>query len=84
VSEEKDILHKTKQKKANRISHILPRNFCLKHVIEDTMEGRIGKQLLDELKESREYCNLKREALDRTLWRINFGRGCGLVTRETT
>jgi hypothetical protein len=31
--------------------------------------GRRGKQLLNYLKEKREYCKLKQEALDRTLWR---------------
>jgi hypothetical protein len=60
------------------------RNCCLKHVSESTMEGRKRKQLLDELKENRGYFNLKREAFDCTLWRIHFGRGYGLVTRETT
>jgi len=55
--QKKDIPHKTKQKKASCISHILRRNCCLKHVIESTMEGRKRKQLLDELKESRGYFN---------------------------
>jgi hypothetical protein len=41
------------------------------------------KQLLDKLKETREYCRLKQAALDRTLWRTRFGRGCGPVVRQT-
>jgi hypothetical protein len=32
----------------------------------------------------REYWKLKEEALDRTLWRTNFGRDYGPVVRETT
>jgi len=46
--------------------------------------GRRHKQLLDHLKEMRRYCKLKEEALDVTLWRTRFGRGCGAVVRQTT
>jgi hypothetical protein len=71
----------------------LLRNFLLKHVIDGRIEGRTAvregrgirrKQLLDDLKEMREYWKLKEEALDRTLWRIRFGRGYGLVGIQTT
>ena len=41
--------------------------------------GRRRKQLLDDLKVMRECWKLKEEALDRTLWRTGFGRGCGPV-----
>jgi hypothetical protein len=41
-------------------------------------QGRRSKQLLDDLKETSEYWTLKEEALDSTLWRTRFGRGCGL------
>jgi hypothetical protein len=37
--------------------------------------GRRSKQLLDDLKEKREYWKLKEEALDRTVCRTRFGRG---------
>jgi hypothetical protein len=56
----------------------LRRNCLLKHAIEGKLEGRTEmmgrwgrrrKQLLDDLKEKREYWKLKEEALDRTLWR---------------
>jgi hypothetical protein len=62
-------------------------------VIEGELEGRIevtgrrGRrrmQLLDDLKEKRRYWKLKEEALDRTLWRIRFGRGYRPVVRQTT
>jgi len=48
--------------------------------------GRRGirrKQLLDGLKKKRGYCKLKEEALIRTIWRVCFGRGHGLVVRQT-
>ena len=42
------------------------------------------KQLLDDFNESRSYCKLKKEALDRTVWRTRSGRGYGSVVRQTT
>jgi len=47
------------------------------------MGGRC-KQLLDNLKEMKEYWKLKEEALNHTLWRTRFGRGYGIVIRQTT
>jgi len=41
--------------------------------------GRRRKQLLGDRKEKRGYWKLKEEALDRTLWRTGFGRGCGSI-----
>ena len=67
------------------------RNCLLIHVIEGKVEGRIEvtarrgrrrKQILGDIKEMREYCKLKEEALDRTLRRTGFGRGCGSVVRQ--
>ena len=46
-------------------------------------QGRRSKQLLDDLKETREYWTLKEEALDSTLWRTRFGRGYGPVVKRT-
>jgi hypothetical protein len=43
--------------------------------------GRRRRQLPDDLKETRMYWKLKEEALDRTLWRTRFKRGCGPVVR---
>jgi hypothetical protein len=45
--------------------------------------GRRRKQLLDGFKKKRMYWKLKDEALDRTIWRTRFGRGYGLVVRQT-
>ena len=46
--------------------------------------GRRRKQLLNDLRKRRGYWNLKEQALDRTVWRNRFGRGYGLVVRQTT
>jgi len=60
-----------------------------KHITEDKIKGRVmgrqgrrWKQLLDNLKEMRECCILKEEALDCTLWRTCLGRGYGPVVRQ--
>jgi hypothetical protein len=93
VKEERNIIHTIKRRKANWIGHNLRRNCLLKHVIEGKLEGttemtgrrrRRRKQLLEDLKERRKYWKLKEEALDRTPWRIRFGRGYGPVVRQTT
>ena len=47
-------------------------------------QGRRRKQLLGGLKERRKYWKLEKEILDPTLWGTRFGRGCGLVVRQTT
>jgi len=67
-------------------------NCLLKRVIEGKIKGRIEvkgrrgrgrRKLLDDLKERRGYSHLKVEALDRTMWRVRFGRGFGPVARQT-
>jgi hypothetical protein len=66
----------------------LRRNCLLRQVIEGNLKGgievterrgRIGRKLLDYLKERRGYLHLKEEALDSTMWRAGFGRGFGPV-----
>jgi hypothetical protein len=83
VKEERNILQSIKRRNANWIGHTLRRNGLLKHVTEPKMEGRTEvtgrrgkrlKKLLDGLKEKRGYRKMKEEALDRTLWRIRFGK----------
>ena len=37
--------------------------------------GRRRKKLWDDLKDRKEYSELKEEALDRTMWRNRFGGG---------
>ena len=46
--------------------------------------GRRRRKILDDLKERIGYPRLKKEALDRTIWRARFGRGFGPVVRKTT
>jgi hypothetical protein len=88
VKEERNILHTIRRRKADWIGHILRRNCLLKHIIEGKItgrrrRGRRRKQLLNGLKEGTRYWKLKEEAQDRTLWRSQFGRGYGLVARQT-
>ena len=77
-----------RKRKANWIGDILRRNCLLQQVIEGKIKGQIEvtrrrgrrrKKLLDDLKDRRGYCQLKEEALDRTMWRNRFGRGFGPV-----
>jgi hypothetical protein len=57
---------------------------CTKGGIEMTgTRGRGRRKLLDNLKEGRGHSYVKEEALDRTMWRASFGRGFGLVVRQT-
>jgi hypothetical protein len=93
VKEQRNILHEIRKRKANWICHILCRNYLLKRVIKGTIQGEIkvtGRQgrrcrkVLDDLKERRGYCHLKEEVLDRTMWRVRFGRVFGSVVRQST
>ena len=92
VKKERNILCTITRRKADWIGHTLRRNCFLKHVTEGKIEGRIEvmgrhgrrhKQLLDDLKESRAFSRLKKEALNRGLWRTRFRRGCGPVVGQT-
>ena len=76
MKEERNILPTIQRRKIICIGHILHRNCILKQAIERKVDGRIvvtgrreerRKQLQDDLKETRECCKLKEEALDRTL-----------------
>jgi len=87
------MIHEMRKRKANWIGHILRRNCLLQRVIEGKIQGWIevrGRQgrrrrkLLDDLKERKGCSHLKQEALDRTMWRVRFGRGFGPVLRQTT
>jgi hypothetical protein len=86
VSRRKWTSYTVKRGKANWICYISLRTCLLKHVTAEKINatgirGRRRKQQLDEPKG---YWKLKVEALDRTLWRIRFGRGYGHVVREAT
>ena len=92
VNEQRNTLHAIRKRKGNWIGHILRRNCLLKQVIEGKIKGEIEvtrrqgrrrKKLLDDLKDSRGYCHLKEEAVDRNMWRDRFGRGFEPVVRQT-
>ena len=93
VNEQRNILYQIRKRMANWIGHILRRNYLLQQVIEGNTKGQIEvtrrrgrrrKKLLDDLKDRRGYCQLKEEALDRTMWRNRFGRGFGPVVWQIT
>ena len=93
VKEQRNILHEIRKRKPNWIGHILRRNCLLQRVTEGKIQGGIElirrqgrrrRKLLDDLKERRGYSHLKKEALDRTMWRARFGRSFGPVVRQTT
>jgi len=76
VKEKRNVLRTVQRRKANGVGHILRRNFFLKRVIEEKIEGRIEvigkqgrrrKQLLDDLMEMRGYWKLKAETLLRSV-----------------
>ena len=88
VNEQRNILREIRKRKADWIGHILRRNCLLQQLIEGKIKGQIEvarrrgrrrKKLLDDLKDRRGYCQLKEEAVDRTMWRNRFGRGFGSV-----
>jgi hypothetical protein len=86
VSEQRNILHEIRKRKANWIGNIMRRNCLRKQVVEGKIKGHLEvtrrrgrrrKKLLDDLGDRRGYSHLKEEALDRFKWRNRFGRGCG-------
>jgi hypothetical protein len=92
VKVQRNVLCGISKRKANWIGHILRRNCLLQQVIEGKIKGGIEvtrrrrrrRKLLDDLKERRGYCNLKEEAIDRTMEGARFGRDFGPVVRQTT
>ena len=86
----RNILHAVKRRKANWIDLMLSRNCLIKHVIEGKIEGiiqvtgrwgRRRKQLLDDLKETRGYWNLKEENSLRKRQRTPHNTDC-VMTEE--
>jgi len=52
--------------------------------MEGEIDGRRGRQLQNDLKEMRGNWKFKDRAVDPTAWKTRFGRGHGLVVRQTT
>jgi len=93
VKGQRGIPHEISKRKAKRIGHILRRNCLLQRVIEGKIKwgievtGRRGsrvRKLLDDIRERKGYSHLKEKALDRTMWRVCFGRCFGTVVRQST
>jgi hypothetical protein len=85
---ERNNLHTRNRRTGNVIGDMF-RDCILKHIIEDGIEETLrregrSKQLLDAIKEKRGCWKLKKNALDCTLWRTRFGRGCGSVVKQST
>jgi len=64
VNEERNILQAIKRRRVDWFDQIFSTNCSLKHVMEEKVEvtgrrGRRCKQLLDDMKETKEDCNLK-------------------------
>jgi hypothetical protein len=64
VSEQRNIRHEIRKRKANWIVHILNRNCLLKQVTEGKLKGQIEvtrrrKKLLDDRRDRRGYSHLK-------------------------
>jgi len=87
-NEQRNILHEIRKRKSNWIGHILRINSLPQQVIEGKIKGQIEvtrrrgrrrKKLLNDLKDRRGYCQLKEEALNRTMWRNRFARRFGPV-----
>ena len=93
VKEERNILYKTLQWKANCNGHILHRTCILKYVLKAKIYGRTGvtrrggrrrNKLQDDLKEIRGLWGLKEETLAGSPRRTCFGSGYGSFVRQTT
>jgi len=46
--------------------------------------GRIGRKLLDDVKNRRGYSHVKEGGLDCTMWRNRFGGGFETLVRQNT
>jgi len=93
VEKDRNILHTIKRRKAIWTGHIVHVKCLLKCVIKGKIDGKIDvtgrrgrrrEQLLDDLKKKSGYWKLKEDKPDRTVWRTRFGRGYGLVAKQTT
>ena len=83
VKEEMNILHTIRGRKVNGIGHVLCRSCLLKNVTEGKRRGRRQRQILDDVRETWRYWQLKEDAMDRTVLRTRFGRSYGQVIRWT-
>jgi len=75
VNESKNMLNVIRQRKRKWIGHVLRHDEFLQDVFEGRMKGRSTRgrkriQLLNDLADGKDYASLKREAEDRSMWKI--------------
>ena len=75
VNESKNTLNVIRQRKRKWIGHVLRHDKFLQEIFEGRMKGRSTRgrkriQLLDDLADGKDYASLKREAADRSMWKI--------------
>jgi len=89
VNESKNMLKVIRQRKRKRIGHALRHAEFLQEIFEGRMKGRPTRerkriQLLDDLADGKDYASLKREAEDRSMWRIRRHYSSGTRALFTT
>jgi len=75
VNESKNMLNVIRQRKRKRTGHVLRHDEFLQEIFEGRMKGKPTRgrkkvQLLDNLADGKDYASLKREAEDRSMWRV--------------
>jgi len=75
VNESKNMLNVIRQRKHKWIGHVLRQDKFLQEIFEGRMKGKPTRgrkrvQLLDDLADGKDYASLKREAEDRSMWRV--------------
>ena len=75
VNESKNMLNVIRQWKRKWIGHVLRHNELLQEIFEGRMKGKPTRgrkriQLLDDLADGKDYASLKKEAEDRSMWRV--------------
>ena len=75
VNESMNMLNVIRQRKRKWIGPVLRHDEFLQEIFEGRMKGRSTKgskriQLLDDLADGKDYASLKREAEDRSMWKI--------------
>jgi hypothetical protein len=85
VKEERNFVLIIKRRKANCTGHMLHTNRLIKHVTEGNIEVKrrrekgVDSYWVNLGAGKGRYWNLRKKALDRTVWRTRFGRGYRLV-----
>ena len=74
IGEKRILINNILPRKVNWIGHILRRNCLFNDAIEGQMTEGVGRrtQLLDDLRNRIRYWELKEEAEDRRIWKLQF------------